>query len=81
MEMMDDISCYKNISDDYCLSPKEGGYLCSRNRTQESSNKALDARTSQGTLILSPLGSGFLVFGGRKSCLGRSLDTEGKDVG
>lgn len=80
MEMMDDISCYKNISDDYCLCPKEGG-LCSRNRTQESSNKALDARTSQGTVILSPLGSGFLVFGGKKSSLGRSLDTEGKDLG
>lgn len=79
MEMMDDISCYKNVSNDYYLSPKEGGYLCVRNRTQESSNKALDVRTSQVTVILSPLGSEFLVFGGKKSCLGRSLDTEGKN--
>lgn len=47
MEVMDDVSCYKNISDDYnCLSPKEGE--CVLRTRRESSNRTLDAKDLAG---------------------------------
>ena len=49
MDAMDDISCYKNISDDYYfLSPKEGDYVPGTRLGNPLIRKALDTRDLTG---------------------------------